>query len=127
MDVRHIQVLQYYDAHHRHMPDYSAHHCRMPNHGGRKLAEYVAMTAQLKKKWLDPFSSGKSGGVEYDPVQRPDGNLTEFTPLICPCTNEPTTPTQMSNYVPNKWLRTRWVVMYPQATLSLSLYDAVAQ
>ena len=74
------------------MPDYGAHHCRMPNHGGRELAEYVAMKAQLKKKWLHPFSSGDSGGIEYDPVQRADWNLAEFTPLICPCANEVEAP-----------------------------------
>ena len=50
--------------------------------GGRELAEYVAMTPQLKEKWLHPYFSGAD--VEYDPVQRCDWSLAEFAPLICP-------------------------------------------
>ena len=50
--------------------------------GGRGLAEYMAMTAQLTRKWLHPFFSGDT--LEYDPVQRADWNLAELAPLICP-------------------------------------------
>ena len=50
--------------------------------GGRELAEYVAMTASLTRKWLHPFFSGDS--AEYDPVQRADWYLAELAPLICP-------------------------------------------
>ena len=41
------------------MPDYGSHHSRMPDYGGRELAEYVAMTAQLKGKKLHPFRLGR--------------------------------------------------------------------
>ena len=31
----------------------------------------------------------------------------------------------MSGYVPDEWLSTRWVVMYPRATLSFSILSYI--
>ena len=44
--------------------------CTQARRGGSELANYEAMTAQLKDKWLHPFFSGDGGSVEYDPVLR---------------------------------------------------------